>query len=103
MDIGKAIELLKQGELLRRNSWHDSRKFVFMQVPAEIGKDIVPKMQSLPQKAKNHFQKTFNDEQEQIDAIYYNNQIAEVSLSNSISGYTPSIEDILETDWEIVE
>lgn len=103
MNIGQAVEALKDGQLLRRGSWEKARKFVFMQVPADINSSIVPKMQSLPQKAKDYFQKTFECEEEQIDAIYYTNQLAEVGLSNLVTAYSPSVSDVLAIDWEIVD
>lgn len=98
--FGEAIEAVKQGKLITRSSWRG--EFVFMQVPSVISKDIVPKMQSLPQAAKDEFQKRFDDPSEQVDAIYYNNQLAIVSKSNLISGYSPSPTDALANDWLIL-
>ena len=100
MDISQVKTALEQGLRCRRKSWSDDVKFIFMQVPAEIHKDIVPKMQSLPQSVKDYFIGTFEDEQ--INAIYYNNQIAQVNLSNLITSYSPSTSDLLGNDWEVL-
>lgn len=103
MSFGHAIAALKAGEMVARSGWNGKGLFVFMQVPSEIGKDIVPKMQSLPQVVKDKFQQRFDDENEQIDAIYYNNQLALVGPSNLITGWSPSTSDALADDWYIVE
>ena len=77
--------------------------FVFMQVPSTIGKEIVPKMQSLPQTVKDEFQRRFESPSEQIDAIYYDNQLALVNPSNLITGWSPSTSDALAVDWVILD
>lgn len=101
MNFEFAISNLKKGEMVRRNSWLPGT-FVFKQVPATISKEIVPKMQSLPDSVKAEFERRFNDERMQVDAIYYNNQLAIVNPSNLIESYTPSIADCLAEDWHIV-
>ena len=100
MEIKEVKKALVNGMRCRRTSWKEDVKFVFMQVPAEISKEIVPKMQSLPQSVKDYFMGTFEDEQ--IDAIYYNNQIAQVNSSNLITSYSPSTSDLLANDWEVL-
>lgn len=52
MCFGDAIEVLKQGGTVRRSGWNGKGLMVFKQVPAHIDSDIIPKMQSLPQSAK---------------------------------------------------
>lgn len=103
MKFGEAIEALKQGKMLSRYGWNGKGLFIFMQVPSEIKRDIVPKMQSLPQTVKDEFEKRFNDPDEQIDAIYYDNQLAIVYPSNLICGWSPSVADSLADDWFVVE
>lgn len=100
--IGIAVKALKEGKLAKRHSWDNAKKFIFMQVPSTINSSIIPKMQSLPPDAKTEFIKTFDDPDEQIDAIYYSDQIAIVGLSNSVKGYSPSCEDILAEDWLVL-
>jgi len=100
LTFGEAIKALKEGKRVQRSGWNGKGLFVFMQVPAEIKKDIVPKMQSLPQSVKNEFERRFNEEQ--IDAIYYNDQLGLVNTSNLISGWSPSTNDALAEDWVIL-
>lgn len=103
MNFGQAIEALKEGKKLQRTGWNDKGLFVFMQVPSTINREIVPKMQSLPQSVKDEFERRFNDPNEQIDAIYYDNQLALVNPSNLITGWSPSVSDSLATDWIVLD
>lgn len=101
--IGEASKALKEGKRVRRFSWNSEKKFIFMQVPSIINAEIVPKMQSLTNYVKAYFGQTFQDENEQINAIYYHDQVALVGLSNSIQGYSFSNADVLAEDWEILD
>lgn len=102
MDFNDALVALKEGKMIQRTTWfHNS--FVFMQVPATINKEIVPKMQSLPKSVKDLFVSRFEDESRQIDAIYYADQFAIVNQSNLISGWSPTPSDVLGIDWIIYE
>lgn len=102
MEFGKAIEAVKEGKMITRSGWNGKGLFVFMQIPSVISKEIVPKMQSLPQSVKDEFQKRFENPKEQISDIYYGNQLALVSQSNLINGWAPSVSDTLAIDWEIL-
>ena len=99
--FGIAILALADGKRATRREWNDLDNFVFMQIPSEIDANIVPKMQSLPQSAKDEFVRRFADESYQINKIYYRNQLAIVDKSNRISGWSPSVEDSLSEDWLI--
>ena len=103
LNFGQAIEALKQGKKVQRTGWNGKGLFVFMQVPSSINREIVPKMQSLPQSVKDEFERRFNDPNEQIDAIYYDNQLALVNPSNLITGWAPSVSDSLATDWIVLD
>lgn len=103
LDFGWAICALKAGKLVTRAGWNGKGMFVFRQVPATINGEIVPKMQSLPQEVKDEFVRRFNDPTEQINAIYYDNQLALVGLSNLITGWSPSVTDALAEDWQLFE
>lgn len=48
-----AIVLLAKGFAIRRTGWNGKGLFVIKQVPAHIESDIIPRMQSLPQSAKD--------------------------------------------------
>lgn len=95
MDFGQAIEALKAGKRVAREGWNGKGLFIFMQVPAEINEEIVPKMQSLPQSVKDEFAKRGG-------SIRYSNQMALVDPNNSITGWAPSSTDTLAEDWVIL-
>ena len=103
MNFVQAIEALKEGKKVQRTGWNGKGLFVFMQVPSSINREIVPKMQSLPQSVKDEFERRFNDPNEQIDAIYYDNQLALVNPSNLITGWSPSVSDSLANDWIVLD
>ena len=103
MSFGVAVEKMQMGHMVARRGWNGKNLFVFMQVPATIGKDIVPKMQSLPPSVKAKFQERFDNSEAQIDAIYYDNQLAIVNESNLINGWAPSVSDALASDWFVVQ
>ncbi len=71
LTFGQAVEAVKKGAMISREGWNGKDLFVFMQVPATIGREVVPNMQSLPQAVKDEFGIRFNDPSQQIDAIYY--------------------------------
>ena len=103
LKFGEAIEALKSGKVISRAGWFECGIFVFKQVPATIGKETVPKMQSLPQAVKEQFGNRFNNTNNQIDAIYYTNQICWVNSSNVIQTWVPTVEDIFCDDWIIID
>ena len=100
MNFGEAIALLNAGELLQRGGWNGKGLFVFRQVPAIIGIDIVPKMQSLPPKVKEEFVNRYQNDPI-LNDILYRNQLAIVDQSNNISGWAPSVSDALANDWQL--
>ena len=97
MSFGDAIEVLKQGGTVRRSGWNGKGLMVFKQVPAHIESDIIPKMQSLPQSAKDLILtgKGFIDYTSQC--LIYNEN------TGRADSWVPSISDVFAEDWEIVE
>ena len=97
MTFGTAIELLRQGKSIRRKGWNGKGLFVIKQIPAHIESDIISKMQSLPQSAKDLILagKGFIDYTSQC--LIYNEN---TGLADS---WVPSISDVFAEDWEIVE
>ena len=93
MEFKDALEAVKKGEMICRNNWQGL--FVFMQVPSIIDIDIVQRMQSLPEQVKLKFLKR------NLDFISYNNQLEIVNELNSISNWSPSVEDLMATDWKL--
>lgn len=95
-DFGSALKALKEGKRVARKGWAAPGLFVFMQVPATIQLEIIPKMTSLPQSVKDAF-----DLREA--PINYCNQLALVKPDNEINGWAPSVSDALAEDWIILD
>ena len=95
MNFGQAIEALKQGKLLARVGWNGKGMFVVKQIPATIGLDVIPKMQSLPQEAKNILI-------ERGQEISYTNQMLIVNAAGRADSWVPSSSDCFAEDWMIV-
>ena len=97
MSFGSAIALLKSGFAIRRSGWNGKNLFVIKQVPAHIESDVIPKMQSLPQSAKDLILggKGFIDYASQC--LIYNGN------TGRADSWVPSISDVFADDWEIVE
>ena len=93
-DFGKAIALLKQGEVVARESWQ-GKKAIIKQVPAKISKEIIPKMQSLPDAAKQMILENGN-----TNFIRYQAQTLEYYLETGrADSWHPTQDDIYAEDW----
>ena len=95
MTFGTAIDALKNGLIVRRKEWNET-KFVIKQIPAHINKDIIPNMQSLPSMAKKLILngKGFIDYQNQC--LIYN------EINDTTDSWFPTMADIFAEDWEVV-
>lgn len=97
MSFGDAIEILKQGGAIRRSGWNGKGLMVFKQVPAHIDSDIIPKMQSIPQSAKDLILKGKGFIDYTSQCLIYNEN------TGRADSWVPSISDVFAEDWEIVE
>lgn len=97
MNFGMAIMALKYGYAVRRNGWNDKGIWVIKQVPAHIDSDIIPKMQSLPQSAKDLIVKGKGFIDYTSQCLIYNEN------TGRADSWVPSISDVFADDWEIVD
>lgn len=95
--FAEAVSALKEGKVVSRYGWNGKGMMVFRQVPAEISADIIPKMQSLPQKVKDLLA------ERGAQSISYDNQLALLTAENRINGWAPSVSDTLAEDWIILD
>ncbi len=95
MNFGEAIEALKDGLLVARSGWNGKGMFIVKQIPATIGLDIIPKMQSLPQSAKDVLL-------ERAKPISYTNQMLIVNKEGRADSWVPSSSDCFAEDWYII-
>ena len=96
VNFGQAIEALKEGKRVARKGWNGIGMFVFKQIPASIGVNIIPNMQSLPLNVKNEFVHRGTN-------INYSNQMCIVKPDNTIDSWVASASDIFAEDWEILD
>lgn len=97
MDFGDAIKVLKQGGAIRRSGWNGKGLFVVKQIPAHIESDVIPKMQSLPQAAKDRIMETKGFIDYTSQCLIYNEN------TGRADSWVPSISDVFAEDWEIVQ
>lgn len=95
-DFGTAIKFLEAGGTIRRSGWYGKGLFVVKQVPSHITGDIIPKMQSLPQIAKDILMKRDNPH------IDYTNQMLIINPDGRADSWVPSSSDVFAEDWEVV-
>lgn len=94
-DFGSAIKALKNGYKLTREGWNGKGLFVFKQIPANIGTEIIPKMQSVPKLVKD----TMIERNQNLN---YRNQCVIVDKDGNVDNWAPSISDVFAEDWTIV-
>lgn len=95
VSFGVAITLLSEGFAIRRIGWNDKGLFVIKQVPAHIESDVIPKMQSLPQSAKDLILKGKGFIDYTSQCLIYNEN------TGRADSWVPSISDVFAEDWEI--
>ena len=94
MNFGEAIQALKDGQLVCREGWNGKGMFIVKQIPAEVGVSIIPRLQSLPQSAKNILI-------QRNQPISYSNQMLIVNEQGKADSWVPSSSDCFADDWEI--
>lgn len=97
MSFGMAIDALRIGLAIRRKGWNGKGMFVVKQIPAHITEEIIPKMQSLPQSAKDIIMSRENK------VIDYTSQMLIINLDGRADSWVPSVSDVFAEDWEVVE
>lgn len=96
LNFGQAIEYLKAGLAIRREGWNGKGLIVFKQVPAHIESEIIHKMQSLPQSAKDFILKGKGFIDYTNQCLIYNEN------TGCADSWVPSISDVFAEDWGIV-
>lgn len=96
LNFGEVIEILKQGGLVRRKGWNGKGLFVIKQVPAHIESGVIPRMQSLPQSAKDRILKGKGFVDYTSQCLIYNEN------TGRADSWVPSVSDIFAEDWEVV-
>lgn len=100
MKFGEALELLSDGYPVYRESW-DSYTYIVKQINSNIIKDIVPKMQSLPDLAKKLVLENGDG------SISYKQQCLKITIKDKggngavATNYIPDWIDMFAEDWKV--
>ena len=97
MNFGHAIEALRAGKCLRRSGWNGKGMFICKQIPATLEGMVIPKLQNLPQSAKDIILA-----REGTPKIAYTNQMLIIHPDGRADSWVPSVSDVFAEDWEIV-
>lgn len=99
MNFGEIITALQNGKVVKRNVWGDGVCAV-KQIDSDINSNVVPKMQSLPNDAKDFVLAS------ETKTIYYRSQCLKLKRYSDggviATNYVPDWIDIFAKDWEIV-
>lgn len=98
LSFGEALQALEAGKCVRRESWVGD-KFVVKQIDSDIPAEVVPKMQSLPDSAKQFIGKTADGD------IHYRNQcliVKQYPSSTVATNYVPDWNDMFAKDWMVL-
>lgn len=98
LSFGEALQALEAGKCIRRESWVGD-KFVTKQIDSDINAEIVPKIQSLPDSAKELINKTHRED------IHYRNQclmIVQDTETSVATNYVPDWNDMFAKDWMVL-
>lgn len=98
LSFSEALQALEAGKCVRRESWVGD-KFVVKQIDSDIPAEVVPKMQSLPDSAKQFIGKTANGD------IHYRNQcliVKQYPSSTVATNYVPDWNDMFAKDWMVL-
>lgn len=98
MSFGEALQALEAGKCVARKGWITTC-FVVKQIDSDIPAEVVPKMQSLPQHAKNLLN-AFG-----VGSISYRSQcllVEQAGDGNGATNYVPDWVDMFAKDWFVL-
>lgn len=98
MNFSDALNYLKSGKCITRNSWVSNTTFIYKQIPAMIFGHNIDLLKSMPNDAKNLICKGNNEDK----SISFINQICIVK-DDKINSWLPTIDDLFAEDWNIIE
>ena len=98
LSFGEALQALEAGKCVARKGWITTC-FVVKQIDSDIPAEVVPKMQSLPQHAKNLLN-AFG-----VGSISYRSQcllVEQAGDGNGATNYVPDWVDMFAKDWFVL-
>ena len=97
MKFSEVLEALRNGERLVNASLSSRSAYIVRQIPQTVSADVIPKMTSLPESAK---------EASKYGPIEYHDQVLLCEWDNETgktraTSYVPTWEDIFREDWTV--
>ena len=111
LNLGQAIEALKQGKRVARQGWNGKDMFIFMRPADELHVAFVAKyIKSLPQSVKDYYYQDCVDENgnlldlEKNDVVKFTAYLCLKAADGTIvNGWLATQTDILSEDWTILD
>lgn len=97
MKFSEVLEALKNGERLTNASLSNTNGFIVCQVPQVVDKEIIPRMTSLPDSAKEHLKGSDLKFHDQVLLV----QWCPMQDRYVATSYVPNWYDIFREDWTI--
>lgn len=92
MKFSEVQEALAQGAMIFRTGWNGKGMFVYKQVPSKCSVEVIHKMTSLPESAREYYI-------EKGEPIKFGSQMCIVGPDNVINSWVPSSSDLFANDW----
>jgi hypothetical protein len=107
VSFSRALELLKNGNLIQRAGWNGKGMFLFIRPEFSCSKETFDKIVSVPENAKKKIAETLSTRDNLFQAEEFAKFTAYISMfaadGSIVNGWLASQTDILATDWQIVE
>lgn len=101
LSFGEALEVVKEGGLVKRNGWNGKNMFIFMRPGDSIDPAQIQQIKSLPHAYKTTLVGVTFQEGERIKFTSY---LCMKAADNSVvNGWLASQTDMLACDWEVLE
>ena len=97
MKFSEVLEALRNGERLVNSTLSNMNAFIVRQVPQIVPAEVVPKMTSLPDSAKEHMKGSEISYQDQVLLVWWSDMQERYIATN----YIPTWVDIFREDWTI--
>lgn len=97
MKFSEVLDALKNGERLTNATLSDMMAFIVRQVPQIVPAEVIPKMTSLPESAKNHINGEDLQYLDQVLLVYWQPMQGRYIATQ----YTPTWGDIFREDWTV--
>ena len=97
MKFSEVLEALRNGERLVNSTLSNMNAFIVRQVPQIVPAEVVPKMTSLPDSAKEHMKGSEISYQDQVLLVWWSDMQERYIATN----YIPTWSDIFREDWTI--